>query len=502
MSAIDAHDTPGGSGRFAPTLNLKDIRERVESLSEGQFDTIAYILDGDTALCSVTKTSRLHLEDYLKKMYLKLGIINSNYSSNQKRKAAALMNKIYDSNGWRPDQADTDFLLAAFTNGLEAPAEQAPDHSKTPAPLPPDQKGQQQAPVESSPAAGDSLPPVADIVASIHLLTPWRLRFLEWVANGVDATSMLTALRSEDASADQTTVDSNLRKLFKSLGLPGSYESGAVPEAIKEAYSLYQQQKTVPEGPASTPQIEEPSERSPAVAATEEKSDPEIEAIVRRISKQIELNKVTPRRIQILDLLLTKNYADTAKVLDTTESNVGQAVGVLRDLFQIPKGSSSSVRLRGTEERKVLMSAWRLYRERGALPEADAIPVSDASLEPGPPASTPELPAVSEEPPEVSVEETPEPPSPEAEPVSPPQAEAAPVPTSAGRTSIVSGSGALLRDPSTILGVRTLWSTSPSFDNDQSKALGEGYAIEHIENLASFHPVICGVSVLVLVKRS
>ena len=189
-------------------------------------------------------------------------------------------------------------------------------------------------------------------------------------------------------------------------------------------------------------------------------------------------------------------------MLDTTESNVGQAVGVLRDLFQIPKGSSSSVRLRGTEERKVLMSAWRLYRERGALPEADAIPVSDASLEPGPPASTPELPAVSEEPPEVSVEETPEPPSPEAEPVSPPQAEAAPVPTSAGRTSIVSGSGALLRDPSTILGVRTLWSTSPSFDNDQSKALGEGYAIEHIENLASFHPVICGVSVLVLVKRS
>ena len=506
MRAIEAHDTPGGSGRFAPTLNLKEIREKVESLSEGQFDTIAYILDGDAALCTVTKTSRIHLEDYLKKMYHKLGIINSNYSSNQKRKAAALMNKIYDSNGWRPDQADTDFLLAAFSSNLEVPlsadsVEPAPDHSKTVVPFQTDQEGQETR-GENSPARTDSLPSVADIVASIHLLTPWRLRFLEWVTGGVDTTTMLAALRNEDALADQTTVDSNLRKLFKSLGMPGSYESNNVPEVVKEAYSLYQQQKTVPEGPASIPEIEKSNEGSPVMAVAERTTDPELEAIVRRISKQIELGKVTPRRIQILDLLLTKSYADAAKVLETTESNVGQAVGVLRDLFQIPKGTSSSARLRGTEERKVLMSAWRLYRERGALSEPDAVAVSDACLEPAPAASTPEHPAASEEPPQVPIEDTPEPPSPETEPVSRPQTETSPVPTSAGRIPIVTGSEALLRDPNTILGVRTLWSTSSSFDDDQSKALAQGYAIERIDHVVSFHPVFQAASVLVLVLRS
>lgn len=541
MSATD-HDRATRDPKFAPSLNLNEIRVTVGSLNERELDVLSVILESDAAICKESGTDRQHLEQYLSKIYTKLGI-NDTLPSHEKRRAAELMDQIFSRDGWRPKPQEAAFLLRARDKTASAPARpasppRASEASREPAVQPP---------AVTVPAAQtEPLPTVDEVAKKITDLSPWKLLLLDGIREGLTEQEQLAKLQETDNSADLSSVQSNLKKLYKSLGVRAAFEDGRARALVLQAYALYLQ--GMPTGSPAVPGAGTAAgEAADREVDTAPPADPSLAPIVARIALQVSEGAVSDRAMEILDALVAhQTVAAAADALGTTKPNVQLVVYNMREKFEIPVGNAESVKGRAAEERSVLIAAWRLYRQGntvtddGDTPEAAPAPDPETT----PPVASAPAPDVlgsdhaddagplshetAHEPdvPEEIVDDhplIPEAPLPEPGGAAPqdalpsdtaPVADPAPeqareaqapdpsVPAMTSRVMPVQDGVALLHHPSSITGVRMLWSNAPAFEADQASAVAEGYRIERVDHLATFHPEFRAVSVVVLVKRS
>lgn len=549
MSMVEMIDGADSGPKFGPSLSLRDIRAAVRSLNEHQLDVLAYIGDGDIELCKVAGTEKAYLENYLSKMYKVLGI-NNDLPSAEKRKAALLMNKMYDTEGWRPEEQDVEFLVMARTSGSAARV----DPKKVIVPLSPSANGSDVLAADiKEQASVTPLPSVEDVAERMSGLTPWKSKLLGWSVAGLTKEQMLkNVLEENDTSADLSTIENGLRSLYKALRIRNAYGDESAHALILKAYEVHTAQPPATEERAGN---ETGTDNDGALSADVESAPPDpplqhqaaeevtttissvdLEPIVERITKLMADGGVSETRIRVLDqLLVTSSYEDAAARLNmSASSNVSSYVSVIKGLFEIPKGSSDTARTRIDQERDILIAAWRLYRERNPIAATDA--TSDQSgdqTESNPPAVIepevevtetpataetviePEPPVVEADPEAVTPAEAREPemvqqPEPvvESEPTPPADPEPAPqAPAPEQRVETVTiqtspTSDGLLRDPPTIQHAMLLWSNSPTFNDDQTAAIQEGYRMERIDHIVSFHPVFQAVSVIVLFKRA
>jgi len=509
MSAVEAVGI-GPGHRFPPSLNLNEIRKTVGGLGEHHLDVVAYIQDGDTELCKITGTDKAHLEPYLSKLYIRLNI-NGDLPSAEKRRAAAMMYKIFDNNGWRPDDEGAAFLLSA-RGQMPYISKSTPsvDPEKVIVPLV-ERRDHAQADVTAR-TIDTSLPSAAEVAMKIENLSDWKHRFLNWIVTGLTKEEMLKTLQGTDSSANLSTIERSLHQVLKALGIRQSYEYEGVRGLLLEAHAL---RKNVSQQGSETTNEEEAmpvqnhhdrsevrAESTIAVSAV----SVDLEPIVALIAQLMSAGKVTDRRIELLDAMLISNVnADLAKALRTNDGNITVLISGVKGLFRIPQSNSDNAKTRAAEERGILFSAWRLYREQNRPPVMDQ-ETSEVLTSAPPLAETTEPTTIgesdihAEEPPPLeTVQEpatVPEPSAPE-EPISEPQARELASQVTAGTAS-----DGLLRQPQSVRLVRTLWSNSPTFEEDQNEALAKGYVIERVDHIVSFHPVFQAVSVLVLVQRS
>ncbi len=523
----------GTASKFAPSLNLKEVSAAVSSLNEHQLDVLAYILDGDVELMKIAGTDRAHVETYLAKMYAKLGI-RADLPSQEKRRAAALMNRIYDTNGWRPDDADTTFLLYAH-GAVAAMPRSAPRLDPEKVVVPFTVKPDVLAGDLAAQASQQPLPSAAHVKEKITGLSEWKLRLLGYVAAGYTKERMLEDLREKDSDADLSTIETNLRRLFKVLGIRHGYEDEGARALVIEAWQLHARTSLErldadpsASGAKGTDDVQEAEILSheefqnEAVSQTPvsetARVDPDLATIVARINLLVSEGKVSERRIKLLDtFLVSKDMKEAASRFGITTSNASVYFVFLRKLFEIPKGTSDKWKVRAVEERLMLIAAWKRYREEEGLTEqvTETVSVQEPAEFPATESAKVSLPEpalqeqVHSEPESAPIIETVAEPESILEPAAEAEAPRASVlatepeaPAPEPTRILESGQGGLLRLPDTIRGMRMLWSNAPTFEADQAAAFAEGYAMERVEHFVSFHPVFQGVSVLVLAKRS
>ncbi|HYE23260.1 MAG TPA: LysR family transcriptional regulator [Candidatus Paceibacterota bacterium] len=470
--------SPAG-GRFPPSLNLKSIRTRVAKLSGSDSDLLSCISDDDAKLCIMARVNRAHLEERLNTLYKRLGI-NLSLSSLQKRQAAAVIDRIYEREGWRPEPETEQFLIKALTS----PCLGAPEPASEPqAPAP--------APVVSM-VSDSPLPTPQDVAARFPDLTEWKRQFLSWVVAGHTVEHMVELLHAKDGGADRSTVESHLQKLCKSLGIRIPFDDERVRALIIEAHAS---------GDQVAAEVVDNTTPQPLVlvaAPSPTEAEPELAALAKRIAAFVSADKVTKRAIEFLDALAKYGeYAQAAHALDTTEANMSQMIKRLREQFEVPAGNSASARIRGTEERKFLIRAWQIFRagqNAEVLTAAnDEVVQETLALEPATPAEATVLESAM---PQLE----PEPAAPVPPPIEEPGSEELPAPPV--QISTTGPSGSALRNPQDIRSVRVLWSSSASFAEDQAAAYAEGYRIERVDHVVSFEPVFACVSAVLFVKRS
>ena len=527
---------------FSPTISRQNIGRHIDGLSEQSstllIDLSAGLSDQKIAGSLRVEVARLPL--LMEKLFRSLKL-STKLSMGEKRAAAILMNRIYEKPG-PINEEHAEFLLYALELSAEkvavpdlrlgneeralplATAKSAIVDELTAAPQPeevrevpvdeprliieapePEEAGSDvllAEPVqEVQPPAPEGSDPLLSRIMKImnrKPITERRALILDTLivegtvariaaALGVEANGVSASLSQLKAIFKVPTVEAEGRKEGAKQELVvlarawARYRGRELAEASPPDSST----KVVEETPLDAEPIVELCELAPPAPNLEVSlfTDAEREAVVARIKRAMKARKLSVRRIEVLDALAAAGSVTlAAKAVHASTGGVSTIATHAKGLFGLPKREEKSA------ETKALIEAWSIYRELTAtMPKQ-----KDGSIA----RKRPEAPT----PPLVAAAEPAEAPAPAVESearVEPP--ETAPL---MAMTKQEPSSSAILRQPDAVLGVRTLWTNVPDFVDEQDRLIAEGYQVERVDHLVSFHPVIQGVSVLTFVKRA